>query len=292
MLFDFFEDKGLPADIIYYNAAADIPYFRTKNYSQYTGTSELRHLLLEALLYRKGYTESVYIKQFYIDNPVTLYKNLDINTIENFYFGRQDDDITDFMGAEFPELTESEKEIIEEFFSGSAGDTDSENFSVINKQTEYIMDLGAEGNPPYYLLCDAAAYCFAGVPEERHYEAFVNNFDSVNKALKIRFAATAASSPSNGIQSKILEFLSENEDPDVRTIIFQSYRNNRLFPDHLDKVLTSSEETAYNRYILIRAAGDAEDRRNGKLLTSLLEDENRLISVTAAGEILHLHNPY
>lgn len=287
-LFNFFGSRKISPDIVYFNVNERIPYLRTGSSLEYTGTPELNHLLLEALLFRMGFKEEVYTKSFYIDNPVMLYKNHDIDRISKYYSGRRDSDITDLMEAEMPELTQTEKEIAEELYSGSAGGEDT--FSVANKKTVYNTDLGLEGNSPYYLLCDSAAYCFAGIPEERHLEAFINNFDELETSIQLRFAEIIAFSPSNDIQNRILKFLSCNTNKDVRTISYSTYREQGSFPDYLKFLLYAEDETVYNRSILIRAAGNEQDIDNSSLISPLLNNEDNLISVTAAGEILHLNN--
>ncbi len=294
LLFNFFRERNLSDKIIYYNIKESIPFLKTGSNLSFIGTSELEILLFEALLFKYGYTEEVYTKTFSVDNPVTLYKTYDIVTIINFYYGRQDDDITDNMGAEFPELSTSELEAVEEFFSESESDTDEDNFSMINKPITYDMDLGKEGNPSYYLLCDAAAYFFAGAPAERHYNVFVNNFDEQENNLKYKLAEIIAASPSNPVQNRILKYFSESSNINVRTIAFNAYIEMELkeLPEQFISIITDQDETIYNRSLLIRAAGNTKNTNFVSILQPLLEHENDLISVTAAGEILHLLGNY
>ncbi len=289
-LFSFFKEKELPNEIIYYNIKERIPYLKTGNSNYFIGTAELKTILFEALLYKYGYTEEVYTKTFYIDNPVTLYKTWNINMIMNFYSGRQDNDITDYMGAEFPELSTSEIEAVDEFFLESGSDTNEENFSIINKPIIYDMDLGKELNSPYYLLCDAAAYCFAGAPKERHFNVFVNNFEEQENSLKYMLAEIITASPAGPIQNRILEFFAQSSNAHIRSIALNAYRELGLsrLPEQFISILSDENETIYNMFLLVRLIGSTGNNKYISVIKPLLEHENSLISVAAAGEILNL----
>jgi len=142
---------------------------------------------------------------------------------------------------------------------------------------------------PYFLVCDALAHFFAGVPQEKHFSIITSHFYQFENKLQDKIAYYIVHSPPNKWQTKAIDFLLNSEDAFIRKIALSSFefKENQTIPEQLINLLDKEEDRGV-RSAIFDLIGATKNKTYSAMLESYFTDIDPRMAILAAGYYLYM----
>jgi hypothetical protein len=143
---------------------------------------------------------------------------------------------------------------------------------------------------PDFLMNDAVAYFYAGVPEQRHLDAFMANYDRMSELMRVRYAAVIAASPDNNLKDSLADWIISRREGEPRRIMLASrLRKISALTNEIIQALLSMAPDVLSRSMIYEKIADSGNRKLALILIDSLEKEtDPFVRITIAGGILEL----
>ncbi len=91
------------------------------------------------------------------------------------------------------------------------------------REETFIRDFSAYDFSAFFVMCDALAHFYAGVPDEEHARRFVAHLGDLDQNFRKRSAQVIADSPRSKLRDRIIEELIRSDDAAIRRTAFAMY---------------------------------------------------------------------
>jgi hypothetical protein len=141
---------------------------------------------------------------------------------------------------------------------------------------------------PSFIMNDAVAHFYAGVPEENHLAAFKESLGRFPQPIRYRYVRIICASPQNDRRQELLQWLLDSEDPAMKRMAaaaFQGIKTSAALDSFI--AMLEKEKDPVFRSSLIEIIGEGGDQKRVATLCRYLDPAtDPLMRITAAGQVL------